>query len=100
MDDIQAAEQSGHLAVQNRTLRFLAGGLVALLALQALAPHVRAAVEPAEVTAQRFVLRDAHGQKRAVLAIDTRGTPRLTFFGMDGSETYSISGEAGQLPVR
>jgi hypothetical protein len=100
MHNVQADERLSQLAAQNRTLRVLAGGLLALLALQGLTRGVRAAVEPTELAARRFVLTDAHGQQRAMLALDSRGTPRLTFFGPNGSETYSISGEAGLLPVR
>jgi hypothetical protein len=81
--------------------------LVALIAVMTLPlavtlalREVRAFTAPAAVEAQRFVLRDAGGRERAVLAVDADGAARLTFYREDGSKAMSLSEKPEMVPVR
>jgi len=55
------------------------------------APSARPGASPAELTAERFVLRDASGATRATLGLTADGTPLLTFLDRDGAPRAALA---------
>jgi hypothetical protein len=51
----------------------------------------RPAVQPGELTAERFVLRDGAGMVRATLALAPGGDPLLTFFDRNGAPRAALA---------